>query len=299
MKDATTTPTHTPGSSATLGMEPDTDILCINCTYNLRGLSPDGRCPECGQPVAHTLRDWPTLFALGPLEHRFSQGLLYSLISLPLALLTIWYAAWVIDDGSSTASQFGLWGLGFCIALSIEYILWITGVWRLTLQPQYGPRRTWLQPTARFLASISCLWALLLFAIVAPRVLGLVFGIGWIEVPDGEIHIGLQIGIMLLTALLALFRLLTCGVLALWMIKLNRRKQTTGSSFYRRRGIIYLLLVLCSLPLLILGLMCAIDEEFIIYVIAYLLLLMVLTAILLSVYLIWLWRRSRTLKPPV
>jgi hypothetical protein len=27
------------------------DLPCVRCTYNLRGLSPDGRCPECGQEI--------------------------------------------------------------------------------------------------------------------------------------------------------------------------------------------------------------------------------------------------------
>ncbi len=30
---------------------------CISCSYNLMGLSKDGPCPECGTPVAHSLRD--------------------------------------------------------------------------------------------------------------------------------------------------------------------------------------------------------------------------------------------------
>jgi hypothetical protein len=29
----------------------DHDVPCRKCSYNLRGLSTDGRCPECGQPV--------------------------------------------------------------------------------------------------------------------------------------------------------------------------------------------------------------------------------------------------------
>src|SRR5689334_24506997 len=29
----------------------ETDVPCRKCSYNLRGLSADGRCPECGTPV--------------------------------------------------------------------------------------------------------------------------------------------------------------------------------------------------------------------------------------------------------
>jgi hypothetical protein len=32
----------------------DADLSCAICNYNLKGLSPDANCPECGQPVART-----------------------------------------------------------------------------------------------------------------------------------------------------------------------------------------------------------------------------------------------------
>lgn len=36
----------------------DDDRPCIHCGYNLRSLSTDGLCPECGSPVAHSFRGW-------------------------------------------------------------------------------------------------------------------------------------------------------------------------------------------------------------------------------------------------
>lgn len=33
------------------------DLPCVRCGYNLRGLSPDGRCPECGADVCASLVD--------------------------------------------------------------------------------------------------------------------------------------------------------------------------------------------------------------------------------------------------
>jgi hypothetical protein len=32
------------------------DHPCRKCGYNLRGLSADGRCPECGTPVGYSLK---------------------------------------------------------------------------------------------------------------------------------------------------------------------------------------------------------------------------------------------------
>lgn len=34
----------------------DIDLACIGCEYNLRGQLPDGSCPECGAPVAGSVR---------------------------------------------------------------------------------------------------------------------------------------------------------------------------------------------------------------------------------------------------
>ena len=36
-----------------------TDMYCIECNYNLRTLSRDGRCPECGTPVIETIQEPP------------------------------------------------------------------------------------------------------------------------------------------------------------------------------------------------------------------------------------------------
>ena len=33
----------------------ESDILCEGCGYTLNGLPEDGRCPECGKPVAESI----------------------------------------------------------------------------------------------------------------------------------------------------------------------------------------------------------------------------------------------------
>ena len=48
-----------PLSTATL----EADVPCAKCDYNLRGLLSDGRCPECGEPIASSLRPDRLLFA--------------------------------------------------------------------------------------------------------------------------------------------------------------------------------------------------------------------------------------------
>lgn len=43
-------PDSTDGSGITA------DVFCVQCSYNLRGLTKAGRCPECGESVARSLR---------------------------------------------------------------------------------------------------------------------------------------------------------------------------------------------------------------------------------------------------
>lgn len=40
-----------------------TDVPCVRCFYNLRGLSPDGACPECGNPIGPSLDPTRLVFA--------------------------------------------------------------------------------------------------------------------------------------------------------------------------------------------------------------------------------------------
>jgi hypothetical protein len=38
-------------------------VPCRHCTYDLRGLSFDGKCPECGTPIESSLGPWLIHFA--------------------------------------------------------------------------------------------------------------------------------------------------------------------------------------------------------------------------------------------
>ncbi len=51
---ATATPISTNGTKPDLV---DIDWPCVNCTYNLRLLPVDGKCPECGEPISRSVDD--------------------------------------------------------------------------------------------------------------------------------------------------------------------------------------------------------------------------------------------------
>ena len=62
------------------------DLPCKTCGYNLRGLSFEGACPECGSPVADTIDDTPA-----PLpQQTLQRARLASLcLIVPVALLLL------------------------------------------------------------------------------------------------------------------------------------------------------------------------------------------------------------------
>ena len=67
-------------------------IRCINCRYELVGLREDGACPECGEPVLHTLKGALALYAtdaaLASLHRGSSIVLVCAIPLLPMAFAT-------------------------------------------------------------------------------------------------------------------------------------------------------------------------------------------------------------------
>jgi hypothetical protein len=59
------------------------DVPCLNCRYNLRGLAPEGVCPECGTPVFDKSR---LCFAAPTWLQRLNLGLMLLLVVLLLLL---------------------------------------------------------------------------------------------------------------------------------------------------------------------------------------------------------------------
>lgn len=61
----------------------ETDLPCVSCGYNLRGLPPGGRCPECATPVAVSLQGDGLRFA----NRRWLQGIRWGVAALIAAHL--------------------------------------------------------------------------------------------------------------------------------------------------------------------------------------------------------------------
>jgi hypothetical protein len=65
------------------------DLPCAACTYNLRSLRPEGRCPECGEPVATSVHPDRLVFADRRWLRRIVRGQ-----TLFLLAIAVWFISW-------------------------------------------------------------------------------------------------------------------------------------------------------------------------------------------------------------
>ncbi len=108
------------------------DIPCVACNYNLRGLFPGGRCPECGRAMADSLRPDRLIFADPLWLARLARGL--RLCRIGLGAITATGLAFVVMEGllwfraHERACTAITWALFFCfVLLFISGSLLVTG----------------------------------------------------------------------------------------------------------------------------------------------------------------------------
>ncbi|MAE64038.1 MAG: hypothetical protein CMJ18_07160 [Phycisphaeraceae bacterium] len=63
------------------------DVACRGCGYNLRGLGFDRGCPECGAPIAMSLRRRFEMWDEGSLGKRLAQGVIVVAIVVIILVL--------------------------------------------------------------------------------------------------------------------------------------------------------------------------------------------------------------------
>lgn len=83
----------------------DLDVPCRNCSFNLRGLSPESNCPECGTPIWRSIRGNLLIYAGADYLSSLSRGLNCILIAalLQLAVLVTGIAVTVVAIASMAA----------------------------------------------------------------------------------------------------------------------------------------------------------------------------------------------------
>jgi len=94
------------------------DHPCWNCLYNLRGLCPEGRCPECGEAIDVTKRPRESRWRL---VLKYLSVFLACLLIVFLAGVTLWLDGWVAVTGQPL---FLLSVGGIAAAVAVPVWLW-------------------------------------------------------------------------------------------------------------------------------------------------------------------------------
>jgi hypothetical protein len=113
------------------------DLACFSCGYNLRGLSPDGACPECGATVERSTRDHLLRFCDPKWVDQLASGMKLLIVPIPLAGLfgALAIRLEIVRSVSTLAGA----------VLLILAVLSLIGCWKLTT-PDPGQLKTavWL-----------------------------------------------------------------------------------------------------------------------------------------------------------
>lgn len=126
------------------------DMTCGTCGYNLRGLSPDGRCPECGHPIEESRYD-PRLAAADPRWLRaIRTGVTMLLVSELASTTTKLLGRTITFADSYYYALLVLWFIGGTLYSLGSWIV----AWRdRACPPMFDPRR--LRRVVRVCAAVE------------------------------------------------------------------------------------------------------------------------------------------------
>jgi hypothetical protein len=138
MRDASNSPdrqAETPDAGASTQIA--SDLGCVACDYNLRGLNPLSRCPECGQSIAESMHPALMRFAHPAWLQRVARGA--GILAAAMVMGTFTNVAWWIEDELQVAYVAGL--INTIPWIMLMLVLPGVGVWMLTA-PEPGTLRT-------------------------------------------------------------------------------------------------------------------------------------------------------------
>jgi hypothetical protein len=125
-------------SAATVGGLPldargrlDGDLSCAGCEYNLRGMLPDGDCPECGRPVRDALEADRAPWRDRAWRRRMTWALWLlaagnAVAALASVSIVLWF--WTANQGPSSRSV-AILPIGLLVGAVFGGLLTIPGVW--------------------------------------------------------------------------------------------------------------------------------------------------------------------------
>ncbi len=134
----------------------DADVPCARCEYNVRSLPRDGRCPECGEPVAASLHRHAAMLRRGGAPLSMSSPRWVRRLSLGCWLVLLGGAGMAADTGLKLAGV-GLASRTIAMTLwLVPHLLGATGLWLLgTPEARGGSRADRVLPTLIRAAAVS------------------------------------------------------------------------------------------------------------------------------------------------
>jgi hypothetical protein len=101
----------------------DLDVRCVSCGYNLRGLLPEGRCPECGTAVGRSTRGDFLRFCDPAWVEKLASGMNWILTSIIVSIVVGGLGSGLV--GATGNPGFGLLGV-------LGGMVGFVGYWRVT-----------------------------------------------------------------------------------------------------------------------------------------------------------------------
>lgn len=109
----------------------DDDVVCRKCDYNLRGLTPEGRCPECGTAIGRSLGGDLLRFSDPEWVQKLASGMNWIVASIFIAFLGGVFGAILFGLFASTTSSRSYLFLSPLASLAFGAVALI-GYWKIT-----------------------------------------------------------------------------------------------------------------------------------------------------------------------
>ncbi len=109
----------------------DEDVSCRKCGYNLRGLLPDGRCPECGAAVGRSLHGDLLRFSDPDWVQKLASGMNWIVASIFMGMIGGFFSAIFVAIFTSILSSRSFFVLAPLSTLAFGTIA-LVGYWRVT-----------------------------------------------------------------------------------------------------------------------------------------------------------------------
>jgi hypothetical protein len=184
----------------------NTSVRCIQCVYNLLGLSEDGVCPECGTPIVNSTRGTMLAFSSPDYTKKLHDGV-FTIQAAIIAWVLVFMASMLIGILAGGRSAGPGW-MFTTVSLVISIVLWVVslyGWWRFSEpDPQYAGKDVGDSPR-RFIRITAVIRVAIALAALPLSFLGTGSAMGAQSSSSLAVVIGMGVGFVNLVVMLIWF----------------------------------------------------------------------------------------------